>query len=211
VPICWPWFGAHPTQADLPAHGYVRAQNWLIQTPEQTHNGLLLTLTPENSDIFHLGLHLKLELLISHQLSMRLITTNTGEHAQKISAAMHNYFAIQDINCTQLSGLETEYLDKLDANIPKPAPMPYQLNGETDRIHLKPAGNTDIVCPGFTTSLLSSGHDSLVVWNPWQQKAQAMPDMGADSYRSMICVETAHTQGLTLPPGQSHSLTQHIS
>jgi glucose-6-phosphate 1-epimerase len=24
VPICWPWFGAHPTSSKLPGHGYAR-------------------------------------------------------------------------------------------------------------------------------------------------------------------------------------------
>jgi glucose-6-phosphate 1-epimerase len=26
VPVCWPWFGAHPTDPDAPAHGVARQQ-----------------------------------------------------------------------------------------------------------------------------------------------------------------------------------------
>jgi glucose-6-phosphate 1-epimerase len=42
IPVCWPWFGdlarnpaavrAGVRQADAPAHGWVRAQNWLLES-----------------------------------------------------------------------------------------------------------------------------------------------------------------------------------
>jgi glucose-6-phosphate 1-epimerase len=28
VPICWPWFGPHATDAKLPGHGYARTVMW---------------------------------------------------------------------------------------------------------------------------------------------------------------------------------------
>src|SRR5215470_15954624 len=30
VPICFPWFGAHPTDATAPAHGFARLQTWTL-------------------------------------------------------------------------------------------------------------------------------------------------------------------------------------
>ncbi|MEP4810056.1 MAG: D-hexose-6-phosphate mutarotase, partial [Luteolibacter sp.] len=28
IPVCWPWFNAHPTNAEMPAHGLVRGRFW---------------------------------------------------------------------------------------------------------------------------------------------------------------------------------------
>lgn len=30
IPVCWPWFGAHPTDAAKPAHGFARTQPWNV-------------------------------------------------------------------------------------------------------------------------------------------------------------------------------------
>jgi D-hexose-6-phosphate mutarotase len=47
-----------------------------------------------------------------------------------------------------------------------------------------------------------------VVWNPWQEKAAAMGDMGEQGYLSMLCVESANAMhnAVTIPAGQQHSL-----
>jgi glucose-6-phosphate 1-epimerase len=57
----------------------------------------------------------------------------------------------------------------------------------------------------------SDGHDSIVVWNPWTECARNFPDMQAQDYTRMLCVETALTQGYSLAPGQTHTLVQRIS
>jgi glucose-6-phosphate 1-epimerase len=56
----------------------------------------------------------------------------------------------------------------------------------------------------------SRGHDSIVVWNPWQENARKLPDMADDDFRQMLCVETALTQGFVLAPNAMHSLVQTI-
>ncbi len=30
IPVCWPWFGDHPTDTDKPAHGFVRTTSWSV-------------------------------------------------------------------------------------------------------------------------------------------------------------------------------------
>src|SRR5438046_794661 len=30
IPICFPWFGPHPDQPDLPAHGFARTRLWRL-------------------------------------------------------------------------------------------------------------------------------------------------------------------------------------
>lgn len=41
------------------------------------------------------------------------------------------------------------------------------------------------------------------MWNPWDKKSKAMPDLEKNDYRKMVCVEPAIWQKpKTLKPGQ---------
>jgi D-hexose-6-phosphate mutarotase len=57
-----------------------------------------------------------------------------------------------------------------------------------------------------------SGSLSTVVWNPWVEKAEQMPDFGEDEYRQMVCVESGNVADnrLTLPAGKSNALKVEI-
>ena len=91
-----------------------------------------------------------------------------------------------------------------------PTPAPYSFSAETDRIHLHAAPTVNIVDDTGTTRIHSQGHDSIVVWNPWEENARQLPDMRDDDFRHMLCVETALTQGHKLEPNAVHSLIQII-
>ena len=39
VPICWPWFGAHPTEASYPAHGFARTSVWSLDRVSALEDG----------------------------------------------------------------------------------------------------------------------------------------------------------------------------
>ena len=58
-----------------------------------------------------------------------------------------------------------------------------------------------------------SGSLSTVVWNPWVDKAQEMPDFGNEEYKEMICVEPGNVgeNKITLPAGKSASLKIQVS
>ena len=59
-----------------------------------------------------------------------------------------------------------------------------------------------------------SNSDSLVVWNPGKEKANAMSDMGKkDEWRRMVCIETANTleNSVVIYPKLSHSISTEYS
>src|SRR6187551_2516708 len=35
VPICFPWFGGHPTRSELPAHGFARTSEFRFEGSEE--------------------------------------------------------------------------------------------------------------------------------------------------------------------------------
>jgi len=57
--------------------------------------------------------------------------------------------------------------------------------------------------------LTQNNSDSLVVWNPWIDKAKQMVDMNDDAYKNMLCLETGNIgrKPLTLEPNETHVST----
>jgi glucose-6-phosphate 1-epimerase len=212
IPICWPWFGDHGGNTDVAAHGYVRTQTWGILNAEDTDTDTTITLKPQTTagSGFDGDANLTLVVHVGQQLNIQLHTTNLGDSPFTYNCALHSYFTISDINHCELLGLTEQYSDKTRGNQMFDTPQPYQFSEETDRVHLQQPRNLSIIDEQFKTDILSSGHDSIVVWNPWQDKSNSMGDMADDSFLTMLCVETAITQGHTVAPGETHILEQAI-
>lgn len=214
VPVCWPWFSDDHGQEKgaLPAHGFLRTQVWKLVDSQDTEEGTSITLRPSftRAQGFEYDCNVTLQLIVGDTLSMSLITENTGTVPFKYNCALHSYFHVDHINHTELQGIDGDYKDKLEDWQIKPSPTPYTISGETDRIHLSAVKNTTIrVEDSAFTDVNSEGNDSLVVWNPWLSAA-SISDMDPFGYKHMICVETSLTQGKTLEPGESHTLTQVV-
>ena len=210
VPVCWPWFAQ---KADYQKHGLVRTQNWQVLSTTDTADYTEIVLTPNTTAGYGFDgtADLTLTIQVGERLSITLKTTNTGGSPFEFNAALHTYFAVDDINLVELTGLSGTYSDKTRDWAMLETPEPYHFTEETDRIHLNPVKKVTIIEPTAETVVESGGHDSVVVWNPWAENAANMPDMQPDAYRKMLCVESAVTQGKTLQPSESHSLKQVIS
>jgi glucose-6-phosphate 1-epimerase len=212
IPICWPWFGDHTSRNDLPAHGYVRTQTWDILNTEDTDKGTTIRLKPATSagDGFESNAQLTLVVHVGQELSIQLHTTNLGDTPLSYNCALHSYFAISDINQCKLLGLSEQYSDKTRDGQIFDTPQPYRFSEETDRVHREQPKTLTIIDKHLEAEILSSGHDCIVVWNPWQDKSISMGDMADDSYKTMLCVETAITQGQNVVPKATHVLEQII-
>lgn len=216
IPLCWPWFGAYQGPAattPMPAHGYARTRRWDVMdiTEQAGSTEVLLQLEDSSGPGFNGVAQVQVLINVGSKLKVGLYTLNQGPAAFSLSAALHTYFAIDDIHQTQLRGLSGLYSDKTQNWARLPTPPNYRFSAETDRIHLLAAPTVEIVSPASKITLESSGHDSVVVWNPWDNGSQAFADLAADEYQRFICVETALTQGFTLQPGQQHCLQQTIT
>lgn len=50
------------------------------------------------------------------------------------------------------------------------------------------------------------------MWNPWDKKCKAIPDMGDEAYKSMLCVDSAAIENpVTLKPGEEWKGRQELS
>lgn len=220
VPICFPWFGAHPSGPPVPPHGFARLRDWtLVHAREEAAGTVTLELEltgeavspqwPHNFRLTH-------RIGIGPVLRMELIVRNTGPAPFTFEEALHTYFGVDDIRAVTVTGLEgTEYIDKVAGGIRSREPAgPLRFTGETDRVYLDTRAACVIHDPGKRREITISkaGSDATVVWNPWINKARAMPDFGDDEWPGMVCVETCNAgpHARSLAPGESSSMTAVI-
>ncbi|MEP4102254.1 MAG: D-hexose-6-phosphate mutarotase, partial [Paraglaciecola sp.] len=92
VPICWPWFGEHPSDKTVPNHGYVRQQSWKVIATEDSESGTTIELQPvtSNGEGFDAYAQLTLVVKIGEQLSIQLKTTNLGDKPLSYNCALHS-------------------------------------------------------------------------------------------------------------------------
>jgi glucose-6-phosphate 1-epimerase len=212
VPICWPWFGAHPTDPKQPSHGFARTRRWYLAAVDSSLQGSRLLLLPEDShhNAMPGQLSVELEVLVGERLELRLHTTNRGARDVPLNCALHSYFAVSDIARVRLCGLTGQYSDKTRDWARFETPDSYVIDAETDRIHLQAVDTVTLHDPAGDTRITSKGHDSIVVWNPWNEAHKHFPDLTPEDYRHMLCVETALTKPFVLAPEATHVLTQVI-
>lgn len=221
VPLCWPWFGPHATEATYPGHGFARTIPWLLVDAWKLPDGRVrLEFEPVMNDAAcamwpHPSL-VKNIVTVGQELEVELATTNTGHAAFPLGQALHTYFQVGDIQQTSVAGLEgCGYLDKVDGGKRKKQKGAVAFAGETDRIYLETAGCCGIVDPVLKRTILitSTGSRSTVVWNPGKEKAAKMGDFGLTNGKAgedcMVCVETANAADdvITLAPGETHRMT----
>ena len=52
-----------------------------------------------------------------------------------------------------------------------------------------------------------------IVWNPWQQGAASLSDLGDDEWQQMTCVEASNilNSAVWLGPGEAHTMRASLS
>ncbi len=217
VPVCWPWFGPHATQASFPAHGFARTVPWQVTGTETTDDGatriaLVLLQNEQTRAQFAHACRLELNLTIGATLRAALVTTNLDTEPLTIGEALHTYFQIGDIGRVRVLGLEgCEYVDKVEGGARKRQEGPIAFAGETDRVYVDTEARCIIEDPVLRRRILidKSGSRSTVVWTPWQDKADKMGDLGPnDGWRRMVCVESGNALDnvVSIAPGAAHTL-----
>ena len=215
VPVCWPWFATHPTDADKPMHGFARTAHWRVLRTDaaagETRVVLGFETRPEHAALWPHAAALSLEIVVGDRLGLVLETHNTGGAAFELTQALHTYFAVADISHVTVEGLDaTDYLDKVDGFARKTQSGAVTFDGEVDRIYVGTPAETTIVDPGLgrRITIAKRGSASTVVWNPGPVRAARMADVGPEQWRRYVCVETTNAgpDVVHLAPGARHVL-----
>jgi glucose-6-phosphate 1-epimerase len=221
VPICFPWFGAHPEHPQYPAHGFARTRGFTYQGARldaQDRAELLFTLDSdaESEALFPFAFTARLRVAFGESLGIELEVVNQGSQPFTFEEALHSYFAVSDVKEASVRGLQgARYRDKVRAMAVFTEDAPeLRINGETDRVYDSSA-TCHITDPGLkrTIRVEKVGSASTVVWNPWAERAAQMTDLGATAWPGMLCLESANVgeSQITLPAGAAHQLRLTVS
>ena len=216
VPICWPWFGPHATEAKFQGHGFARTVMWEVVKTDTLRDGATrLTFRIVQDDATRAQWPHATEALniitIGRSLDIELVTRNTGNAAVTIGDAFHTYFEVGDIRRCTIHGLgNCPYLDKVDGGKKKQQTGPVIIDGEVDRIYLDSTADVLIDDPTLNRRIRVSkrGSRSTVVWNPGIEKAMKMGDFGDNGHLNMVCVESTNAADdvVQIPAGGEHRL-----
>jgi glucose-6-phosphate 1-epimerase len=215
VPICWPWFGPHPSDPKLPQHGLARNVPWRVTALEDQRAILELTSSPETKPLFPFDFKLRYIITLGQDgLSLALESTNTDASPFTFGEALHTYFHIGDIRKTSVSGFTgLTYLSKSEGNTLKTDTAERAtLSAETDRVYANATGPHEILSPAGRIFVHKSNSHDTVLWNPWEPKAETMPDLSGNQWPTFVCVEAVNTaqNSITLAPHQTHTTTCRI-
>lgn len=192
VPICWPWFGPVPPELaqGVPNHGLARTKLWQQVADESCNDHAMLVLQAEFDDVpWHDSkVVLQCQYLLSHNgLHLHLHCSDLTQQ----QAAMHTYFACEDVTTTLIQPLPEQFINKVS---PEDNAAALCFGAEIDRIYLATAANLTITTTSNaadTIQLQQVGHDASVIWNPGQEKGSSSTEIGPAQWNKFVCAETA--------------------
>jgi len=222
IPFCFPVFG--PWTSGLPQHGFARTSVWAVTSPPSTDDSgnVSTTLSLSDSDQtrsvwdHHFTLNYTIT-LTEKQLKLEVeVINNNPDNSLDFTMALHTYIKVEGVEKAVVTGLEgTNYLDKTLEGVPTLVENRKEvtLAGWTDRVYRNTgpqqvvagvSGNGELV-------LTKTGLSDTVVWNPWQEKAAAMSDLGGDQWPGFLCVEVGECcDKISVGPGEKWSATHSL-
>jgi glucose-6-phosphate 1-epimerase len=210
IPVCWPWFNAHPTNPEMPAHGIARTRFWELVEAGESGDGVVLKFGMSDG-IWNASVTVK----AGAELEVILETRNPNEIPIVVSGALHSYFAVSDIEQVRVVNLEgADYLDTVGTPTMRNQKGALGFGSEVDSIYDSSSSLLLVDdLSGRTILIEKGGSPSTVVWNPWAEKSAAMGDMPDDGYLKFCCVEAAiaNDKAVIVMPGASHVLSTRIS
>ena len=219
VPVIFPQFN---TRGPLQRHGFARNKAWQMVLAQQRADEALAVLQLRDDAATRaswphaFGLELRVRIGTAW-LEITLSCQNQGHAPLAFTGALHTYLRVDTLAGVGLHGLAgLQYWDA--------AADTTQIQQEE---WLQPGGDLDRVYYGVDRDLLlresrgrherrlqihQQGFEDVVVWNPGAAKCAALPDMPADGYRNMVCVEAARiTRPVQLAARASWSGMQKLS
>jgi len=198
IPLCWPWFGAHPEDARLPRHGFFRLFEWKVTETARDSRGssieLSLSASDESKKLWPHDFHARCRITLSETLKISVNVVNDGSTDFSLTCAFHPYFGVADVRSVEIpvfAGMGYEdFIAPRNSAERRVGAEPIVVSKEIDRAYAYDgtavledrAGKRRIVVAG-------SSMESFVVWNPWGKKCAAIADLEKDDFLKFLCVE----------------------
>jgi glucose-6-phosphate 1-epimerase len=216
VPICFPWFNAKADNTKAPSHGFVRTKTWDLDSIVQEGNAVSVSLTTRSDESTRKWWPHKFRatqrITIGAQLELALTVTNTGSTPLTFEEALHTYYRVGQIREVRIVTLDgVTYQDNTEGNHEKLQQGDNLFTQRTDNAYLNTQHDLDLIDASLNRRILIGKRHSnnTVVWNPWQELAKGMADLGDDEWQNFVCVEAANIRAsaITLQPEAQHTMT----
>jgi glucose-6-phosphate 1-epimerase len=220
IPICFPWFRSKADDPSAPAHGFVRTKEWRLESVKSEGESVVVVCSTESDESTHRwwphSFRLVHILSIGSSLRLQLAVANTGQTPFRFEEALHTYFRVSQVSSGIIRGLDqVPYLDNNDGNRQKVQSGDLILTGKTDNAYMNVSGAADLIDPTLRRSLRTEKQNSAttIIWNPWQDGAAALSDLGDEEWRQFACVEASNilSSTISLAPGQEHRMQATLS
>ena len=208
VPVCFPQFAA---RGPLPRHGFVRTMPWSVETERTGTDFALITLRCSDTEAtralwphrFAAELTIAIE---ESRLDLELEIINEDDAPLSFTGALHTYLRVREVEETRIEGLYGYTYEDSTASgeLRHDSGDVLLIEAETDRIYHDVARPLLLREYDRSLGINQEGFRDVVVWNPWEERCAALPDMPDRDFRHMLCVEAAVVhQPIELEPGAS--------
>ena len=220
IPVCFPWFRGKADDPHAPAHGFVRTRTWQLYSIVENNAGVAVTMFTESDERTWRWWPAEFRLVhrvnFGSELKLELVCINTGKTALHFEEALHTYNRVADVGTVRVQGLDgTRFLDNTDSNKEKTQLGDVTIGSQTDNAFINTQNAVDLLDPtmGRRIRLQKVNSRTTVVWNPWQEGARGLRDLGEGEWKQFLCVEASNIMGaaITLAPGQEHTMSAVLS
>ena len=220
IPICFPWFRGKADDPHAPGHGFVRTRSWQLYSIVENDAGVAVTMFIESDGQTRRWWPAEFRLVygvtFGSELKLELVCINTGKTALHFEEALHTYNQVADVGMVRLQGLDgTRFLDNTDSNKEKTQLGDVTIASQTDNAFVNTQNPVDLLDPKMRRRirLRKANSSTTVVWNPWQEGAGGLRDLGEGEWKQFLCVEASNIMSATatLAPGQEHTMSAVLS
>ncbi|KAL6552935.1 hypothetical protein OROGR_006777 [Orobanche gracilis] len=205
--------------------GFARIRLWSLDSSpsplppvtNQSSVDLILKSTEEDLKTWPHRFELRLRIsLTAGKLTFIPRVRNTDNKGFSFTFALCNYLSVSDISEVRVEGLETlDYFDNLSQRerYTEQADA-ITFDGEIDRVYLSTPTKIAIIDheKKRTYVLRKEGMPDAVLWNPWDKKSKALPDIGDEDYKTMLSVDSASVETpIVLKPFEEWKARQELS
>lgn len=221
IPVCFPWFGLHPTDQHKPQHGFGRLMYWNVAETSSTLKGetmirFQLSSSEETREYWPYDFIADLTVIVGQKLTVSLKVTNTSSVPFEYGCALHSYYSVSAIDHITLEGLgNTRYINQLQPGdfIQEEAGLQIK---QAETRHYQDTESTVILDDPYfkrRIKIAKAGSRVTTVWNPWAETCAKIPDLPDEAYQSFVCVEAVNSFNNTirLAPGESHETSAVIA
>lgn len=203
VPLVFPWFGPHATDAMRPRHGFARNLTWSLEETAGRRIVLGLKDSEVTRSLWPHRFHARLSIQLADTgVRMALTVLNVDSAPFACECAFHPYFAVPDATQASVEGLDgRSFRDKV-AGGDRLQHGPITFPAAVDRVFEVPRRPVVLHNAGRPhVRIAHTGATEIVVWNPG-------PGKDGSPAPPFVCIEPANClhHPVTLAPGKEHTL-----